>query len=289
MAKDNSSRRRVNRQADKVPLTYYRAPRRQQQSQSPFEKRRPRATSRMRKWVVGVIDIIVLVILISGLVYAMVVQPSPTLTLNETSYHAKTTYLAVSEELFSKVGNRNKLTLNEQGIIRQLQKEFPEISAGSVELPLFSQRPRVGLTISSPAFSLKSQSGIYVVDEQGVAVAKTSNLPGIKNLQMINDQANFIIKPGKQVLSANSVDFIKTVIAECRRGGVELASLSLPPRAQELDVVAKDKPYFVKFYLGGNALVQSGQFLAARHQFEASGVEPGSYLDVRVPGKIFYK
>jgi hypothetical protein len=77
-------------------------------------------------------------------------------------------------------------------------------------------------------------------------------------------------------------------LAQTRRAGVPIKSLTFPPLAQELDLATEDQPYFVKFYLGGDPLVQAGTFLAARHQF-SSGVKPSVYLDVRVPGKIFYK
>jgi hypothetical protein len=70
---------------------------------------------------------------------------------------------------------------------------------------------------------------------------------------------------------------------------VSVSSLTLPKTAQELDLRTKDRPYYVKFYLGGDALLQAGQFLATRRQFDTSNTQPAEYLDVRVEGKIFYK
>jgi hypothetical protein len=63
----------------------------------------------------------------------------------------------------------------------------------------------------------------------------------------------------------------------------------LPPKAQELDLRASDQSYYVKFYLGGDAMIQTGQYLAARQKFAQTKQQPGEYLDVRVSGKIFYK
>jgi hypothetical protein len=34
---------------------------------------------------------------------------------------------------------------------------------------------------------------------------------------------------------------------------------------------------------------QAGQFLATRNQFNDTNTQPAEYLDVRVPGKVFYK
>jgi hypothetical protein len=63
----------------------------------------------------------------------------------------------------------------------------------------------------------------------------------------------------------------------------------LPPSAQEIDLYTSDKSYLTKFYLGGDVLQQSGQFLAARNHFKEIGEDPATYLDVRVQGKIFSK
>jgi cell division septal protein FtsQ len=58
---------------------------------------------------------------------------------------------------------------------------------------------------------------------------------------------------------------------------------------KEYLIDASGRPYFVKFYLGGDSAVQIGQFLAARHQFDQKNSQPTEYLDVRVGGKVFYK
>jgi hypothetical protein len=63
----------------------------------------------------------------------------------------------------------------------------------------------------------------------------------------------------------------------------------LPSTAEELDIHTPDRPYYVKFYLAGDALLQTGQYLASRHQFDTTNSQPAEYLDVRIPGKIFYK
>jgi len=90
-------------------------------------------------------------------------------------------------------------------------------------------------------------------------------------------------------VSASSAKFINTVIAQSKRANVPIVSFVLPNTAQEVDLRTSDKPYYVKFYLGGDALIQTGQFLAARHQFDATNSQPSEYLDVRVAGKIFYR
>jgi hypothetical protein len=239
--------------------------------------------------LVGLVDVVMLVVIGLGLVYAVLVRPEPAVVVSNTTYHSRVDYQASATGLFQKLQNRNKISLNQAAVIKDLQAQFPEIASGEVELPLFSEKPTIRLSISPPVFQLKSQHDSLVIDHLGVAVAKSSQLPSVSNLPVIVDHSSFSPTVGKQVLSTDSVRFINNLLVQCRRSNIPLKSLSLPPRAEEVDLATKDQPYYVKFYLGGDPLVEAGQFLAARHQFETSGTQPSEYLDVRVPGKIFFK
>jgi hypothetical protein len=70
---------------------------------------------------------------------------------------------------------------------------------------------------------------------------------------------------------------------------VPISALSLPAVPEEIDLRASDQPYYVKFYMGGSAVLQTGQFLAARQHFKQTGQLPAQYLDARIAGKVFYK
>jgi hypothetical protein len=269
------------------PLTTYYRSKSGAEPLSPFKKKPPRRKS--RKILFGVADALLLILLLAGLVYSLLLSPQPKLKLSDLSYHPAAVYQSGIAPLFDGLGNRNKITFNENSVVKQIQSRFPEVQSARVELPFFSQRPIVWLNISKPAFKLNSNGNSLVIDSAGLAVAKTQTLPQLKDLVSLSDQSGYSAELGKQVLASEAVDFINSVVAQCRRAQVPISSLSLPPAAQELDLRAADAPYFVKFYLGGDALGQTGQFLAARQKFAQAGPPPTQYLDVRVSGKIFYK
>jgi hypothetical protein len=269
------------------PLTNYYRSKNQSQTTSPFKKKPVRRSG--RRILFGAADIVLIVLLLSGLTYSLLLDSRPKLRVSDLSYHSAKAYQQGIEPLFGSFKNRNKLSFDETGVIKQIQVRFPEVQSVRVELPFFSQKPTVWLNISKPAFNLTSGSSSFVIDSAGLAVAKTQDLPKLKSLVNLNDQSGFLAGLGKQVLASQAVDFINTVIAQSRRSKIPISSLSLPPAAQELDLRTSDAPYFVKFYLGGDALSQSGQFLAARQKFAQAGPPPSQYLDVRVSGKIFYK
>jgi hypothetical protein len=268
------------------PMTnYYRAAK--ESAPSPFRRRQPK-TSR-RTVFYNAADLILLVLLMSALVYSLVLKSNPQIRSDNSAYHSTAAYRAQIAPLFGGLKNSNKLTFDEASVVRGIQQKFPEVRGARVELPFFSEKPVVWMDISRPAFTLVNQQGSYLIDEQGVAVGTAKSLPQIKTNIAVQDQTGFQVKLGRQILSSYGVALVNTVIAQSRQAKVPISSLVLPARAQELDLKTADQPYFVKFYLGGDALNQIGQFMAARHQFAQSGKQPGQYLDVRVPGKIFYK
>ena len=274
----NYSRRPIN--------AYYRS-KEPAAAASPFKKR---AQARHgRKVLFGAADIILLAAVLSGLVYSLILNPQPKLKISDSSYRTAAAYQQGIDPLFSSLKNRNKLSFDETKITAQIQAKYPEVQSVQVELPFFSQKPVVWLNISKPAFNLKNGETELIVDSAGLAVAKAQDLPKLRNLVSLNDQSGYSAALGKQVIDSQAVQFINSVIKQVKRANVPLSSLALPAAAQEMDLRTSDASYYVKFYLGGDALTQTGQFLAARQKFSKSGPPPAEYLDVRVNGKIFYK
>jgi len=278
---------RVSRKtANRAPLMqYYRGS--GKSAASPFVKKKP--FSRSRRIAAKTLDTILIVAVIACLIYSLILQPKPRIISNSFGYHSAGVYQQAADKQFQALKNRSKVTIDEPAISTALKNQFPEIEVAAVGLPLFGQKPSVRLSISAPSFFFNSESRVYVVDTDGVVVGLASNLPTVKRLPTVNDQSGFKTKIGTQALSTGAVSFINQLAAQCVHAGVPLKSLVLPPLAQELDLYTQDKPYYVKFYLGGDPDAQIGQFLAARHQFATNHQDPSQYLDVRVGGKVYYK
>lgn len=269
------------------PLTTYYRSEGAQGSSSPFNKKPP--PKNRRKLFAGAADLVLLAILILALANSLLISSAPKVTVTSTAYRSLSDYQPKVKQSFGGVGNRNKISFNETGVIKGIQAQFPEVSAVQIELPFFSQQPKVTLAVAPPVFRLNSAGHSLVVDSQGLAVAEAQSIASSSKLPVIDDQSGFQASAGRQVLSTQAVDFINYLIKQCRVAKVPLASLTLPVSPQELDVKTADQPYFIKFYLAGDPQVEVGQFLSTRHQFSQAGVTPNTYLDVRVSGKIFYK
>lgn len=266
-------------------FNYYRTGARKEAG-SPFKKKEPKAK---RAWSEKLVDWMIFAAVVVALVYSLLVNSSPKVVSESWPYHAQAVYAQAVRHYLDNLQDKTKLTFNQSKLAQQLAKQFPEISDVSVEIPLISEQPVIRLAIADPQFVLTSNSKNYILDSQGVIVGLASDFKGLKELPTLNDQSGIGDIPGHRILSSSEVAFINEVLTQSKRAEVNISSAILPPQAQELDIKTADQPYQVKFYLGGDAAIQTGQFLAARHQFAKSTDAPQQYLDVRVKGKIYYK
>ncbi|HVS78988.1 MAG TPA: hypothetical protein VHD84_01725 [Candidatus Saccharimonadales bacterium] len=277
---------RGSRNYNRAPVTTYYRSKDPKSSRSPFVKK---PKDHRRHYFAGAADALLILLLFALLIYSLLVSSSPAVTATSSAYHSIDDYTKQVAVSLGGVKNRNKITFDENSVSGKIQSHFPEVQTVQIELPFFSEQPRIKLVVSPPALKLTSNGQVYVVDADGVAVGLARDLPNFAGLPTVNDQSGFEFSAGKQVLSSQSVSFINTVVAQCVHAKVPIASLTLPAKPQEMDLRTKDHSYYVKFYLGGDANLQTGQLLAARHQFAKTHQNPAQYLDVRVSGKIFYK
>lgn len=278
----------TNRITSRPGPSYYQTPVAKTPVHSPFQRKIPRKRS-AKSVLISFRNGLIVILLITGLIYSQIVQPQPKLEINDTSYHPLQDYSLAAALDLKNLRNRSKLTFDEQGTTASLKRKFPEIDNVQIKLGLFSQIPTIKLQIAAPTFNLSSGGKLYVVGANGMVVAESASLPNATRLPSLVDETGFEVAPGKQVLGSHAVAFINALLAQCKQAGVQIQSLTLPASPSELDLRAANTVYFVKFDLGGDVLIQTGQYLAAKHKFDSEGNPPNLYLDVRVGGKIYYK
>lgn len=274
----------------RTALSYYRSG--PPPSKSPFQKNSQRPKRRL---ISRTLDWLIILLVLSGVVYSLILRPEPAIILSSTAYHPTNSYKDAAAATLKSLKNRNKLTFDEASLVKVLKLQFPEINEVSANLPLFGQTATIHIEIAQPSLVLRGAEGTstaaerFIIDAKGTVVGPQSNFPSIKELPLITDETSFEAGIGQSVLSLSDVNFILTIIAQLKTAKVPIASLTLPRLAQEIDLRTADHSYYVKFHLGGDALTQSGQFLAARRQFDQTKKQPLRYLDVRVNGKIYYQ
>jgi len=199
---------------------------------------------------------------------------------------------AATQQLSRSIWNRNKITVNTSQLNRQLLSQFPELGSVSVTVPLLAHRPLVYIEPADPALILVTDNGAFVIDATGRALLKGANPAALSQprLPVITDQSGLSLQLNRQALSADSVSFIQTVVAQLAAKQFTVSGMTLPAAASELDIHLAGQPYFVKFNLqSNNAKGEAGTFLATITQLHRQNITPSQYVDVRVDGRAYYK
>lgn len=202
------------------------------------------------------------------------------------STEAVATYEKTLDKLLAKsILNRSKITIDTRGIAAEFRRQHSEAESAVVTMPLFGSRPTLYVVLSEPAFVLKQDSNRYILSASGYI---TGLAPGDSDLPLVQDETAETVAVGARLLPQSSVQFMKTVQYQFEQTNIKISALVLPARkAYEIDARLEGKPYVVRFNLQEDAMQQSGAAIATIEQLDA--VIPASYLDVRVPGRIYYK
>jgi hypothetical protein len=255
-------------------------------SSSPFQKQ---ATKKVRSHILAkIVDLAILLILVACLIYSLIVSPQAKVAVDLPIYHPLSEYASFSMSKLSGLENKNKITFNKERLAKDLIGEFPEIRNVNIELPIFGQKPVIRIYVAKPAFLLRSEGREYLLISNGVALGQKEDYKNLPSLITIDDESGYKITVGQKILSDNDILFLQTLNAQLNRRKVSLKNLVLSKSPQEVNLYTEDAKYYTKFYMGGDASLQAGQYLAAKNAFK-SQPPPSTYLDVRVSGKIFYK
>lgn len=204
----------------------------------------------------------------------------------------KTYAQAAQEIISSSILNTNKLSIDTTKVAESMQARFPELERVSVTLPVFGHQPSVYIQPARPALLLKTaDGGLYVIDDAGRSLIGASQVAGISKLglSVIVDQSGLQVRPGETALPSGNVQFITEVLAQLKAKSIATTDASLPKGASELDIRLSGAPYTVRFNLKGEARAGVGTLLAVKKYLDARHITPGSYVDVRVDGKAYYR
>lgn len=204
---------------------------------------------------------------------------------------SRAVYEAAAKRSFASLFNGNKLTVNTSKIAADLQRQFPELKAVSVSLPFVGTQPVVYVQPSTPRLLLANSSGAYVLDGNGRALVNSTQVPNIDALHVpaVTDQSNLKTELGQVALPKDVVSYITEVVGQLQAKGVGVTQLVLPAGTTELQVHMNGVGYYVRYNLHGNAREEAGAYLATKQYLDGRHITPGSYIDVRVENKVYYR
>jgi hypothetical protein len=155
-----------------------------------------------------------------------------------------------------------------------------------LEVPFLSSRPVLYIQPADPSLVLQTTQGNYALNQTGLVLSRLTHVPA--NVPVAVDQSGLTPRPGKQVLPGSTVLFAETVAYQFKAAQLTISTFVLPANAPyELDVRLAGRSYAVRFNLQADALTQSGAAIATLQQLGSA--VPSQYIDVRVPGRAYYK
>ena len=201
---------------------------------------------------------------------------------------SRDTYAERANQLLAQsLFNRTKPTVNANGIAAELKRQFPELEKVVVTIPILGNRPVVYTVPARPAIIVDTTGGRFTVDEKGYALTRLSADDSPK-LVTVREQSSRRISPGTQYLAGSTVKFAQTVAYELEAAGFMVKSLSLPSEAPyELTAMMSNASFIIRFNLQADPMAQSGGAVATLQQL--GNTPPVQYLDVRVPGRVYYR
>lgn len=236
--------------------------------------------------------------LVFCLVYVSTLSSKPKLVLSGTDVAARTmlsatdTYESNMQDVFdASVQNRSKLLINTDEVAAQLEEAYPELGEISIILPLVGRRPVVQAQPQRPALILTTGDTAYAVDQNGRIGIEATQVPTSvrESLAVLQDQSGVELTQGQHALSRASTQFVADVFYQLQAAKISVRSMVLTNSPDEMHIRIKDKPYFIKFNLRGSSRAQAGTYLATAKKLQQDNHAPKEYIDVRVPGKVFYK
>jgi hypothetical protein len=199
---------------------------------------------------------------------------------------------AAARLLATSPANHNKLTLDANGIAAKLEADYPELASVSVQSPVLGDHPQIYVAPAAPVLRLSTTSGTtFLLAASGKALAPVGSGPVFSgvSLPLVADKSGLVVHTGTGVLPSSDVEFIQTIVEQLLANNLKVTSLTLPQGTSELDATFSAKTYYLKFNLEGSAPEQVGTFLATYKYLVAKNVTPAQYMDLRVPGRAYYK
>jgi hypothetical protein len=216
-----------------------------------------------------------------------------TLASSESLLRPKTAYELAAESILSEsIFNRSKLTIDVVGFEKKMLERFSELDSVSLVLPLAGHQPIVSLVSKKPLLKLISAQGVYLIDDQGLAIIKSSDVgPGLDGLELpsVTDESQLEINLGRGALTANASVAISQISKQLTAKQVSISSMTLPSTNDELKVTLNEKSYYIKFGLANDPKQSVGEYLALIEKLARDGITPREYIDLRVPERAFYR
>jgi hypothetical protein len=242
--------------------------------------------------------IISLLAILATLFYITTLNSNPQIVIADNNssvkfLHSSYQYQQTIKSILNKsIFNKSKFTINSNAIAKQFESDYPEFSSATVIIPISGHRLELVLKVSAPILNLQNSTGYYLLNSEGTAIIKFNTIKDMNSTKLVTliDQSNSKVYLGKSFISSDSINFIQNIIYQYSKKGLMIQNMTLPNLPFEVDVQSRGESFTVKYNLLNSSSYQIGTYFSTEKYLKTNNLPmPSQYIDLRVPGKAFYK
>jgi hypothetical protein len=207
-----------------------------------------------------------------------------------------------SDYLQRSLVSQSKLLFRSADFEQAMRQEFPEIDQISAIIPLGGRKLDVNMTLSTPLAIVMNGSEKGIVDSTGTLVTTNVNRllidsqnDSLPQLRFSTPQDNF--SSGSVLLTSTEIELLQLILSELQSadlvidsaGSLQVSEFLFNVSDGQLEVRFTGQPFYVKYSVYTDVRVQVGTMVQTFKQLNREGQFPTSYIDVRVPEKVYVK
>jgi cell division septal protein FtsQ len=192
------------------------------------------------------------------------------------------------------IGQRFAFSLNAPLLEASLEAQHHEIAAVTIHNSWFDHSPQLTITLRKPVLLWKTKLNpqTFYVDANGITF--TVNAYGSDSqLVQVNDDSNVPTTAGSAVANSEQISFLGQLVGSIQtlsKGSLVLSKIVFPPASiEEIDVYFSGKPYYAKVDMDRSPVDQASEIVQALAVLQQKNQLPSQYLDVRIPGRVFFQ
>ncbi len=180
---------------------------------------------------------------------------------------------------------RNILFTRTSELARQLKADYPTINKLNINRTPFLKL-QVNVTERKAALVWQTGGSRWVVAEDGIILRSAGEGETFEGT--IIDSANLPVKVGDQVANSQFINFVHDVYSQGGEHGFRIVTTTIESTTRELKA-SIDSGIYIRFDTTRSAEEQLAAAQQAIETARKNNKPVKEYLDVRIPGRVYYK
>lgn len=146
---------------------------------------------------------------------------------------------------------------------------------------------KVEVITQQPAIRWQTAGIQYVVSDHGIVLAPSND--AYQELPIVYDEANVVIAEKEQAAPSDFVRFVTELRTESQSRSLEVREHHIRTSTRELTVIIEGRDYAIRFDTGRGAGEQLDELLRLEGYFQSIQRSAREYVDLRIPGRAYWK